>query len=319
MNYLLFDYSRTENSFISKLWCNSNLKEVYSNKYKHKIVGWLQGAFQVLQQSRKDDTIICWFDFQAVLVYWLCTLTFCRRNIVCINVMLKDNETLRNKIIGFLYKKALSSNCFKASVTSIEYGQYLNYRFGKNYQFQLIRDVFHKDYTLKEDIQELPKTVFCGGNNGRDWHFMLKVAKKLPDVNFRFVVPNYLLKSLLSEVPQNVTVRCNIPYIEFLREMCASTIVALPLDTIAPAGLIVLFQAAANQRLVMMTDTVTTRGYITPDRGVLLPNDAEQWVDSILFYFANPLERSEKAKNLQKFLETECSEDKFVNSIKKMI
>lgn len=319
MNYLLFDNPRQEYSFIAKLWGNKDLREVSSPYNRRKIIGWLQGVLTVLKHSHKDDTIICWFDFQAVLAYWLGLFTFHRRRIVCINLMLKDKDTLRNKLVGWLYKGALSSNKFKASVTSVEYGEWLNRRFSASFHFYLIRDVFHEEYTLSETVKKQPDTVFCGGNNGRDWLFMLKVAQRLPDVKFRFVMPANLYESLKTEIPQNVAVHCNMPYTEFMREMCAATIVALPLDTIAPAGLIVLFQAAANNKPIIMTDTVTTRGYITSDRGVLLPNEERKWADCIQYQLAHPEICSAKAENLRMFLSKSCNEQTFVNGIKQLI
>ena len=42
----------------------------------------------------------------------------------------------------------------------------------------------------------------------------------------------------------------------------------MPLDTEAPAGLIALFQAATYGKMVITTDTVTTREYFSGDRGV---------------------------------------------------
>ena len=43
--------------------------------------------------------------------------------------------------------------------------------------------------------------------------------------------------------------------------MCQSSLVVMPLDTEAPAGLIAFFQAAANGRMSITSDTVTTREY----------------------------------------------------------
>lgn len=321
MKYFLFDNSRTEYGFIRKYWGqDDNLRIVPSPDCKHKIEGWLRGVLTVLLQSHKGDTVICWFDFQAVLTYWLGLFTFRRRNIVCINLMLKDKFTLRNRLVGFLYKVALNSRRFRASVTSEEYGEWLNSRFNAHFKFQLVRDVFHESYALSPcALEQHPNTVFCGGNNGRDWHFMIQVALLLPNVNFHFVMPRHLYDELRGKLPSNVKVDCNIPYAEFMHYMCAATLVALPLNTIAPAGLIVLFQAAANHRLIMMTDTVTSRGYITSERGGLLPNVARQWADSITYYLAHEKERTVKADNLYKFLAKECNEQKFIDSIKKML
>ena len=47
------------------------------------------------------------------------------------------------------------------------------------------------------------------------------------------------------------------------REMVrVASAVFMPLDTEAPAGLTVYFQAAANNKMIITSDTVTTEGYL---------------------------------------------------------
>lgn len=91
MVYFLFDNpgDKSRLSFISKI-AKREKKEVYSPKCSRLIVGWLKGCLSVLKQSHRNDMIVCWYDFQGVLCYWLSRLTFKRRKIVCINLLLKD-------------------------------------------------------------------------------------------------------------------------------------------------------------------------------------------------------------------------------------
>jgi hypothetical protein len=93
----------------------------------------------------------------------------------------------------------------------------------------------------------------------------------------------------------------------------------LPLDTEAPAGLIVMFQAAANHKMVITTKTVTTEEYINKDRGVLLENFIVDWSKTIEYYLNNEVETTTKAECLYYYLKTECSEDKFIEGIKSML
>ena len=132
-------------------------------------------------------------------------------------------------------------------------------------------------------------------------------------------MPKDIYVNFKSRFTPNINAKCDVAYFEFMKTLCTSSLVCLPLDTEAPAGLIVMFQAAANEKLVITTNTVTTKEYISADRGVLLPNDVQQWTNAIEYYLKNSEERRDYAENLKSFLQTECSEQIFVDNIKKMI
>lgn len=319
MIYLLFDNpgDKGKVSFISQL-IHCEVKEVYSPKAKRLIVGWLKGCMNVLNTSHRDDTIVCWYDFQAILCYWLCKLTFRRRKIVCINLLLKDKDTAKNKMVTWLYKKALNSKNLVASVTSKEYGEHVKKRLGGKKGFFLLHDVYHSSYRYDKKIEMKTNTVFCGGRNGRDWHFMVEVAKAMPNVEFHLVMPESAYQELKDILPANVIAKYNLSIDEFMKEMCAAEIVALPLDTEAPAGLIVLFQAAANQKYVITTDTMTTREYLSEGRGSLIANDVSAWVAELNKKICNN-ENSISSSKMLEFLQTECSEESFVDGIERMI
>lgn len=321
MIYLLLDNPGDKNriSFISEQAVRE-MREVYSPRCKRLMVGWLKGCLKVLRQSHRDDTIVCWYDFQAVLCYWISKLSFKRRKIVCINILLKDKASAKNKAVAWLYEKALRDKNFVASVTSVEYGRHLQERLAVAKPFFLLHDVYHGSYKYEGgSVNVLPNTVFCGGRNGRNWRFMIEVAKAMPDVEFHLVMPEAIYHEFGHDLPGNVVVKYDLTTDDFMREMCSCEIVALPLDTEAPAGLIVLFQAAANMKYIITTDTMTTREYLSDGRGCLLSNDVAAWEKIIEEKLGNGQENNKASEKLLRFLETECSEKKFVDGVKRMI
>lgn len=320
MIYLLFDNPGDKNavSFISyKL--QERVIEVYSPQSNCLIVGWIKGCLKMLRLSHRNDTIVCWYDFQAILCYWLSILLFKRRKIVCINILLKDKDSLRNKVVSWLYRKALNSKRVVASVTSTEYGTHLKERLGINKKLFLLHDVFHESYLYKREFHVIPNSVFCGGRNGRDWKFMIEVAKVMPHVRFHLVMPKIIYEEFQNELPDNVIAKYNLSMEDFMKEMYSCEIVALPLDTEAPAGLIVLFQAAANMKYIITTNTMTTREYLSDGRGCLLSNDVDVWKKVITERIGNEKGNKEASAKLLNFLQTECSEEKFVDGVEFMI
>lgn len=320
MIFILFDNPQDKNSlsFISKI-IYKEIREVYSPKENKLVLGWIKGCISVLRQSYRNDTIVCWYDFQAVLCYWLAKLSFRQRKIVCINLLLKDKASVKNKAVAWLYKKALKSKHFVASITSVEYGKHLKNRLGIDKDLFLLHDVFHEDYKVNASLDVCPNTVFCGGRNGRDWKFMIEVAKVMPHVLFHLVMPKVTYDEYQHELPSNVVAKYNLSMNDFMKEMCSCEIVALPLDTEAPAGLIVLFQSAANMKYIITTDTMTTREYLSDGRGCLLPNDVEVWKKAINEKLGNVKSNIIASEKLLNFLESECSERKFVEGVETMI
>lgn len=316
--FLLFDNNDSGNSFVAA-GLGVPVTVIRSPKCSRKIFSWLNGVLAVVAKSHSGDTIICWYDFQAVMCWWICLLLLKRRKIVCINVLLKDKPTLRNRFVSYLYKKALSAKNFRASVTSVEYGEWLNRKLGINVNFTLIHDVYHASYEYGQSVEIEPRSVFCGGCNGRDWEFIVDVARAMPDVRFNIVMPRDVYLKYCSKFSSNMNVRYDIPYDEFMKELCSSTVVCLPLDTEAPAGLIVMFQAAANLKPIITTKTVTTSEYITSERGMAIKNDVEVWCDAIGHYFDKIEELNRKAVAFREYLIKNCSEEDFIQNLNKIL
>lgn len=174
-----------------------------------------------------------------------------------------------------------------ASVTSKDYGFWLNCKLKINKDYAFIHDVYKSEYinNLSNDNHE-SRSVFCGGSNGRDWRFLFELACQMKTIKFYVAMDEFLYKSYKKVIPQNVVVKTNISYLEFLC-MRKASIVCLPLNTESPAGLIVMFQAASNSKMVITADTVTNREYITQDRGILLENNINLWQNAIEYSFEN--------------------------------
>lgn len=316
--FLLFDNNDSSNSFFATR-LGVPVTVIRSPKCSKKIFSWLKGVWDAVAKSNSGDTIICWYDFQAIMCWLTCRLLLKRRKIVCINVLLKDKPTLKNRFVSYLYKKALLAKNFSASVTSVEYGEWLNRKLGINVEFTLIHDVYHASYEYRHSVKIEPRSVFCGGCNGRDWEFIVDVARALPDVKFNIVMPRDIYLKHCSKFSSNMNVRYDIPYNEFMEELCSSAVVCLPLDTEAPAGLIVMFQAAANLKPIITTRTVTTSEYIDEERGVVIPNDLTLWTKAIMGCLNNGLLSRRNAITLKEHLVKTCSEELFVKGILSML
>lgn len=294
---------------------------IHSPESENQIIAWIKGALRALNSSRKEDTIVCWFDFQSIILFYLCLITCKKRKIVCLNILLKNKNTLRNKFVRILYRKALTSPGFIATVTSAQYGLEVNQRLGTHCCFTLLHDIFFESYRLldRDQIKIIPNTVFCGGSNGRDWKLMLDVAQKMPMVKFRLVVTKSILQGLGS-IPTNVSLVHDIPLSEFVKEMSQASVVCNPLDTEAPAGLIVIFRAAANDKPIIATNTIVTREYITSgEQGLLVKNNVNDWCDAISYMLKNQDKAMQMAKNLHSSLNVTCNDSVFISTVLSMI
>lgn len=310
---LLFDNQRD----LSFLYSHFD-RVIHSPLSKHKPVAWLKGAWEALCTSRKDDKIVCWYDFQAILLFYLCRITFRRRKIICLNILLKNKETTLNRFVQILYRHALRSSRFSATVTSTLYGHQVNEWLGTDCTFTLLRDLFFESYRLPdlERIERADNTVFCGGSNGRDWPLMINIAKAMPSVRFRLVVTESILQGLKVSIPENVTIVHDIPLNDFVREMSQASVICNPLDTDAPAGLIVIFRAAANDKPIIATDTIVTREYITTgETGILVRNNVDAWVEAIQFMLNNQTKAGQMAKSLHASLSATCNETIFASTV----
>ena len=316
MIYVLYDKPKKleDMSFLTSAF-EKEYKEIYPEWRCTSIKQMLSVCSSTVKRAKAGDTIVCWYDFMGVLCWWLGRLTNKKIKVIAINILLKDKNTTKNKMAKYLYKRALRSHSFAATVTTEEYGRYINEILNTKANFILLHDVYHKNYTLDKRVEAKASTVFCGGRNGRDWKLLFEVAKKLPDVTFNCVMPNALKEQFLDVIGYNTYTRTDIPESAFMELLCQSQLIVMPLDTEAPAGLTVYFQAAANNKMIITSDTVTTKGYLSNGRGVLCTHTVEDWVDKIQYYLKHKSDADICAEKFKKFLENECSEENYAKTL----
>ncbi|MGN0395006.1 MAG: hypothetical protein ACI4EF_06555 [Coprococcus sp.] len=290
-------------------------KQVYA---EHQLLGVKDMSSFVkecISKTTEKDQLVFWYDFMGIICWWICKLTQKKRKIVILNILLKDKKSKKNALAKILYKRVLNDKNVVATVTSKEYGEWLNRLLGIKRDFPLIHDIYYGDAVDQNDSSG--RYVFCGGRNGRDWNTLMEIAKEVPDVSFKCVMPKSTLDSL-QKIPDNVEIQCDIPEQEFLNLLRQSLLVAMPLDTDAPAGLIALFQAGMYKKLVITSNTPVTREYISKDSGVLC-SSKEEWICAIQHFITNTDEGKTKAESFNEFLNKECSKEIYAKELVRLV
>lgn len=178
MVYMLFDNpaDKQNMTFLGE-YETASIQQVYPEHKCNSTKEMLQACKEMIKRSADGDTIICWYDFMAVLCWWLCKVQFKKRKIIVVNILLKDKNTAKNKLAKMLYKPVLKSKDVQATVTSRKYGEHLNEMLGIQREYVLLHDIYHGGYSIDYKGDVIPNTVFCGGRNGRDWDFLIEMRE----------------------------------------------------------------------------------------------------------------------------------------------
>lgn len=320
----LFFVSDNENddfsSIIIKLEEKSKRKVFFisSRRKKIKFLSWINGVLRSVKYTQNEDTIIFWYDFQAILFCIIAELLFLKRNVIILNILLKEKQTLKNKLVASLYKKILAKNYVKFSVTSKPYGTLLAKRLKLKKKYFLLHDPFRIDIISERSI--VTKSVFCGGYNGRDWDKVLEVASVMKDYTFTIVAPTGVCEKIKKIEFSNVLVYEHVDIDTFNRLLKNCSFVLLPVNTDAPAGLLVMFQAGAYHKVVISNLTSTNEEYLGENRGVLIEsNDVNDYMNAIDSLYEDPKRYNQIARCFTDFLSNECGVDSYVNELLKII
>ena len=320
MIYMLFDNpADKQNMTFLNDYETAIIQQVYPAQKCNSTKEMLAACKDILKKSSDGDTIICWYDFMAVLCWWLCKVQLKKRRIIAVNILLKDKNTVKNKLARFLYKPVLKSKDVQATVTSQKYGEHLNKMLGIQKKYVLLHDIYHGGYSISYAGDIISNTVFCGGRNGRDWDFLIEIAKSMPEITFNCVMPQDKQEQHKDSFSDNMVVKSDIPEKEFLEFMCQSQLIVMPLDTEAPAGLIAFYQATANGKMSITSDTVTMQEYFTEGRGALCGESVDDWKEKIQYYLEYPSEADVCVEKFKNYLESECSEEKYAKTLWKIL
>lgn len=158
--------------------------------------------------------------------------------------------------------------------------------------------------------------VFSGGEAARDWETLFKAAELLPAIKFIIVARKKYFDNKLI-VPHNVDVYFDTTEEKFYEFLKNSTIVVLTLNSMAPAGLIVLIRAALMSKPIIATETPSISTYIKHLKtGLLIKvNDYQDLKNNINLLMSSESVRREYANNLKEYIVSEYSCRKYVEKI----
>lgn len=272
-------------------------------------------SLKSLVKSRRGDVIISFLDVMGLYVFLLSRILFREREIIVINIMFNDGSDFLTSIKRMLFRIMLKNSGVYPTVTSSELSAIYMELFNiPEKHFYLLHDCYGKQ-EIYENKPEECNYVFCGGTNGRDWQTLLKSAELLPDI--RFVVVGPQRNTLGDKIPRNVEYFFNIPYDDFQEMMLKCSILALPLNTEAPAGLIVLFSAGLMHKAVVSTNNYTLREYVTSgENGFLIEmGDHLRLAEKIRELNKDSLKRREFGDRLFKKIVELGSPDTFIDKV----
>lgn len=316
MIYFIFDNPADKQKMeFLKDYDTSSFERIFPEKQCKSIKSMLDVCINCIKKSSSGDTVIFWYDFMGIIFWWLCKIFNRKRQIVILNILLKNKKSMKNKVARILYKTALKSKNIKATVTSKEYGVYVNNFLGIKKQYIVLHDIYHERYNIKYGGKVQNNSVFCGGRNGRNWELLKNLANEMMDIQFNIVVPKDMYEQYKNDFGANVNIKTEITETEYLQLMCQSELVIMPLNTEAPAGLIAIFQAVANGKMTIVSDTVTTQEYFKNNTEALCKNRIDDWKIQIRYWVENPQEAIKCAEKSRKFLEENCTEKDYAKTL----
>jgi glycosyltransferase involved in cell wall biosynthesis len=172
---------------------------------------------------------------------------------------------LREKV----YNYAFSNASFLFTVNSEEIlRHYLStYKIDRDRVF-VLPDPYLPTYR-ERSFDPTAEYIFCGGEAQRDWSTFFAAASRLPHRKFVGVARRkYMPKDAF--IPANVTMYYDTAVSEFDRLLENAAVVALPLLTRMPAGLIVMYKSIFLSKPLIITRTSAIENYLEDHRSAIL-------------------------------------------------
>jgi glycosyltransferase involved in cell wall biosynthesis len=250
-----------------------------NSSMKNRTVSWrrsilyykyIQLSLRGIRNSGAEDVIVSWNFIVGAFAAFFCKISGIKRTILSLNMISYQKGFINTLVRKLVYDTAFRNNNFYITVNSNELiGSYsADYRIKKDHFF-ILPDCIKKYYeTASYTVGN--GTVFSGGEGMRDWNTLFKAAELLPDTKFIAIARKKNFDTAL-EIPKNVSMYFDTDYDFFYNQLKESSVVAIPLSTTAPAGLIVMIRAALLSKPIIITSTSSARNYIENNvNGILI-------------------------------------------------
>lgn len=283
----------------------------------------------VFRQSRKaiassdsNDVIICWGDFQGLILNAACLLLHKKRNLVLLHWLTPQGSFLSR----FVRKPAVMNSNVKIVVndphSAEKWCQYLKADFNRyKGKFYYLPDAYSTDETFVKPKIHLKRYCFVGGYNNRDWKKVLAIANELDAIDFLCIADrmDFQEKTKGLVIPSNVQVKLNVKAAEYYQDMKQAYIVLLPLIDDSAAGLINICYSAVFGIPCLAEDTASLKYYYDTSTQRLLVHHS-QWCDAIRELYALDNESYLiLAANFQDYVKQVASPEQYVLSLLKII
>lgn len=229
-----------------------------------------------------------------------------QHKIVALNLLCNsfNKPSVAQKIRDWFYKKAfknphLYSTC-NEETNQIDYIKRFDVKNEK-------RVIILEDAISMENICEnkmAGEGIFSGGASARDWLTLLKCAEHTAEFKYQICAREADWPQKVN--PSNVSVAFSLPKNEFDRLLAKSKLVVVPLNSDVTAGLLVLFEAIKNNKLIVCTDTKSIRKFIP-----------EKYFEMLLYEMYNEKEMEQKIRTVMAMPESEAQ--KLLNELRKYL
>ena len=142
------------------------------------------------------------------------------------------------------------------------------------------------------------------------------MRKDCREVSFVFVVKRKYFPANIS-LTDNVSIFFDISEDDFNSKLSNCNLLALPIKVNTPAGILVIITAGLKSKLIISSNTVAIRGYITNNRnGILLDTlDAATWCKCIEENFNKEIVKEKFGRTLQKDIKNIISHETYMKNL----
>lgn len=300
---------------------NYNIKDESRTFGKIRMwVKYLRVSLSGIRAGETNDIIITDNFVIGAITAFICQLRNKKRKIISLNMIAHHKGFLNRSLRKIIYNRAFKYKSFWFSVND----EQLIEPYSKEFKFPrdrifILHDPFYETDERKEYV-ETGDYVFTGGDAFRDWKAVVNSAKELPTIKFIGVARYKYFPHELS-LPENLMMHFDISSDKFYSLLKQSKIVFLPLNSMAPCGLIVMMKAALLSKPVIITETPSTKNYVADNvSGRLIKmNDTNEMINAVAELYNSKDKRIVYASNLKNHILENFSTEKNAKIIKKII
>lgn len=297
---------------------NKNASLTVFNMFKSNLTSVFLGI-KTYRRYSDEDVVIFW-TYLAGLIFSILDLikpkTKAKTKIIALHMLVIRPNFLKKLFIQLICLVASKNNKLIVTVNS----EIERISFSKAYLIDLNIIEVLPDCISSLIFQEYKKgngSIFCGGDNSRDWGTFLKTARMLPNIDFIGIARKRNFK-LFEEVPENCKMYFDTDINFFKKKLEECEIVAMPLSSNFASGLIVLGQSASMCKPVIVSETSCTVNYVEDMKtGILLKEygNPEELSKKIQFLLENDTLKEEYARAFSQNMRTNHSQNEYVKKI----